>query len=97
MYRNLEGGFLILLGNIKRAEITFFFESKTRYPKSCPNGVFDESSPFSKSRFTTEAPRPQRGRSVFFVHREIPMDEKTASDQEYDTAFLIGLFPKTLA
>jgi hypothetical protein len=34
MNENLEYGFSILVENIKRAEIAFFFESKTRNPKS---------------------------------------------------------------
>ena len=48
--------------------------------------VFDENS------LVLESDSPQRHgghreRDLFFVHREIPMDEKSASNQIYDMVF----------
>jgi hypothetical protein len=43
MNENLAYGFSILLENVKRTEIAFFFESKIHNPKSCLNEVFGQT------------------------------------------------------
>jgi len=41
-----------------------------------------------KYGFTTESGRTQRGKDIFFVYREIPIDEKNLSDQMHDRSIV---------